>query len=243
MAYQKEFFVLQFNFAMKVQKVLGLSFEESVRLYTGFYKYFNIPGWDFSKDDVIWQEYINLVTDNVNPVDVSYQFYLDRIHLNDNETTTHPKFGCFSYEFEEKDNAIQIHFTNRDEPEPGALSKERMEVRIKELTELFHEVKRRYPEIKEVWGFSWLYNLESYRRLFPPNYVESRTEIKDWFKSNGLWGQFLNKYGFVKDDLAEEFFVDIQNAHTFDDLRGCFPFLIQELVGDPKEFYMFYKIP
>lgn len=242
MIYSKDFFALQVTFALKVKEVTeNIDIEECLRLYTGFYKYFKIPDWEFRKDNPKWIEYMNLINQSEDITDTSYQFYLNNLNESD-ETSHHPKFGCFSYEYEEKDNAIQIHFTNKDDPNIGALSKERADLRRQELKEMFTEIKNKFPDLKEIWGFSWLYNIEAYQRLFPQEYLKTKVEVKNWFRSQALWGQFIDNYGKVKNDLAERLLECIKDKTTIEELRMCFPYSIQELIVRPQVFYDFYNI-
>ncbi len=64
-------------------------------------------------------------------------------------------------------DVIKIHFKNRDTSAAGSLSKERQQVRLYELKLMFASISKYQPEAKVVHGGSWLYNLESYQRLFP----------------------------------------------------------------------------
>src|SRR6266498_1106241 len=108
MKYPKDFFALQISFAQKVAEVRNISLEDALLLNTGFYKYFNIDNWDFDQNNPIWQEYLSLIQNCDDMVGKSYQFYLDRNSIS--KEPQHPSFGCFSYEYEKDDNAVQIHF-------------------------------------------------------------------------------------------------------------------------------------
>ena len=151
-------------------------------------------------------------------------------------------FGCFSYEYEKDENYIQLHFRNTDLPEPGALSKERIAERQKELKKMFREIKQAYPQAKTVCGFSWLYNLQAYNRLFPIEYVKTARPVAYWFKSTALWGQFLDSAGKVKYDLAQSFLNKMEAQTSLKDLTACFPLPLLEVEAEIDYFYKFYAI-
>jgi hypothetical protein len=66
-----------------------------------------------------------------------------------------------------------------------------------ELAEMFGVIAERHREAREVWGGSWLYNLEAYRRLFPPDYAVFEPE-RVRLDGTSSWGQLLDFRGVVK---------------------------------------------
>ncbi len=240
MPYSKEYFELQSQFANKVSEVEGLDLAKALLEYTSFYKTFRIAGWKFDPNNETWQEYLSSLS-NSDFLQTTYQFYLDRLQGSQDEETS-KRFGCFTYEVDEKVKSVSVHFRNTDDPEPGALSRERMKTRMQELQDMFTEIKNLHPEVEEVNGWSWLYEVEAYTRLFPSEYILSKKQIRNWFKSTALWGQFLDSAGNVKPDLAHQFLVCISNKDKLDDLIDCFPLHLQEVSAPIDLFYEFYEI-
>lgn len=180
MLYSRDYFALQLLFAQKVAAVSEGSFEDSLLFYTSFYKTFRIDEWAFDAQNVVWQDYLRSIHESDTVLEKTYAFYEGR--MEQNEESHHGGFGCFSYEYEKDDGGypyIQIHFRNADAADPGALSKARMIERMGELKNMFCAIARECPDAKTVSGFSWLYNLESYSRLFPPEYIKTRKPVTD----------------------------------------------------------------
>ena len=99
----------------------------------------------------------------------------------------HSRFGDFNYEIEGEE--VHIHFSPNQKAEIGSLKKEVVPNRIKELTEMFQEIKEKYPNAKTVNGSSWLYNFESYKRLFPHEYSQNTEISKLCLQGGSGWGQ------------------------------------------------------
>jgi hypothetical protein len=110
-------------------------------------------------------------------------------------------FGCFACARPTDDGAVRIHFTNRTGGgEVGPLSAARTAERLSELRAMFAFVRETCPSARSVLGGSWLYNLEAYRRLFPPDYGGSASLPPGPVRLTGssTWGQVLDHQGGVK---------------------------------------------
>lgn len=241
MAYSKDYFKLQLAFAQKVSTIENIPLIDTVLLYTSFYKTFRIDGWDFSPTNKIWAEFSTRFNQAPEKLDATYSFYLTQL-LHQAGSDKPAKFGCFSFEYLPSERATLIHFRNNDDPEPGALSKEREPTRMQELKEMFQEINRLHPQAKWVFGFSWLYNLEAYKRLFPAEYVQNSKVNTQWFQSSALWGQFLDSSGNVKKDMASSFLDRIAECNSLDELKNSFPLKVLEPRADISCFYRFYGI-
>ncbi|MES2937190.1 MAG: hypothetical protein V4864_05890 [Pseudomonadota bacterium] len=104
-------------------------------------------------------------------------------------------FGCFSYAVPQ-DGVLRIHFM---EPEPrddtrGPLARACMQERVAELRALFAHARAHRPKAATVLGVSWLYNLDAYKRLFPPEYGASATvpAFPLHLTGSSTWGQVLD---------------------------------------------------
>ena len=75
---------------------------------------------------------------------------------------------------------------------------------IENLRRMFQHIKDNVSVAKTVKGNTWLYNLEAYRRLFPPDYT-AQMEVNEShvFQFLSLWGQFFDRNWQVKDLLPQ----------------------------------------
>ena len=116
------------------------------------------------------------------------------------EVSDTERFGCFSYELQDAGEVVRIHFSNRDsEDGVGPLARAKIERRRSELGQMFRHVRAHHPAARTVRGGSWLYNLEAYRRLFPPDYGASAFEpARVRLDGTSSWGQLLDFREAVK---------------------------------------------
>lgn len=157
------------------------------------------------------------------------------------EQDPHPLFGCFACEPPNADGVVRIHFHNRDADDgAGPLARHKVDRRVAELRDMFSQVRARHPDARKVMGGSWLYNLEAYRRLFPPEYVASRFEPERVrLDGTSSWGQFLDFRGFVKPGVRNAF---LQNLSTLDAVAPwrSFPMRALGVLSGIDRFYTHY---
>jgi hypothetical protein len=239
MVYAKAFFDLQLEFARKVAVLSGLPLEPVLLRYTNFYIRFGL-GRDFDAAHPTWQAYLIGLQDAQDQPDWTYSFYLmhsERLAGPPVEAT----FGCFSYALSRGDR-IRLHFQNADTQGHSSLGIACLGQRRADLTALFQHVKRTLPEQVRVTGVSWLYNLEAYRRLFPASYVATARVINDRFQAMPLWGQFLDRYGGVKEMMTRPFLARLDRQTSLEGLHECFPFQVLTVEAPVLEFYDFYGL-
>ncbi|WP_231755417.1 hypothetical protein [Bordetella sp. N] len=177
MAYVKEFFDLQLQFARRVSEIGTMPLVMALLDYTNLYVRF-VGDRHYDCSNPVWLAYLASLKGEVDPGDWTYRFYLDRLHQPRPELAI-ATFGCFSYA-RGKAGQIRLHFQNADMHLHGPLSVERSALRTSELASLFHHVRSVQGEAaKDVVGVSWLYNLPAYRRLFPERYVASASVAKN----------------------------------------------------------------
>jgi hypothetical protein len=151
------------------------------------------------------------------------------------------KFGCFSYQLLNDDAVVRIHFNNRDSTDGcSPLVPAKIARRMSELREMFRVVRAHHPKAQSVKGGSWLYNLEAYRRLFPPVYAAS-TFVPDSVRLNGTssWGQVLDFQERVKPSVRQAI---LENIRTVDVAAPWTAFPLRALgaqsaIGHFHEFY------
>jgi len=89
-------------------------------------------------------------------------------------------------------------------------------------------------------GASWLYNLDAYRRRFPPSYVASARVVDHRFQHMPLWGQFLDRHGEIRTSMASRFRECLARQSSREGLDECFPFRVLAVEAPASEFHDFY---
>lgn len=153
------------------------------------------------------------------------------------------QFGCFACEAPDENGGVRIHLGNRETSAIGGpLHNTRIEARKAELRAMFGWLAERHPEARHVLGGSWLYNLEAYRRLFPPAFGASRQYDPTFKRQNGLstWGQFIRHDGSIRPDVRDAFLAALPGLEP-DNPFGPFPYKVlftQAPISDFQRIYV-----
>lgn len=154
------------------------------------------------------------------------------------------RYGCFRYHH--WDGVVDIHFANEENDDRGPLNEAKLEQRLRELHDLFAEIQEALPGATEVTGSSWLYQWESYRRLFPERYLSSAEIdlVPEHLGGVKYWGQFQDHKKGPRDELATQFLsnLDALKELTPETLRAAFPYQVLKVHGPINDFYEKYKI-
>ena len=235
----KGFFDLQLQFARSVTVLSGLPLARVLLEYTNFYIRFGL-GRGFDPAHPIWQEYLAGLQDTSAGDGWTYRFYSSRP-----EALAAPPVvaacGCFSYSRLSNDR-IRLHFQNAEIDGHSPLGIERQGERLADLAALFGRIKRFERQPLQVVGASWLYNLHAYRRLFPAAYLATAHVIEHRFQHMPLWGQFVNRYGEIKESMAHTFLDRLERQSSLVGLDRCFPFQVLSVEASTQEFYDFYGV-
>ena len=147
-AYSKPFFELQLVFAQKIADRLHYPLEWTVLHCTALYRIFGLD-WSLDPTNPIWQSYSKGLQQELDPVDYTYQFYLQR-YESIPKFTEEEHWGCFSYSHNIEKRSIHIHFSDQDRSPYGPLSSRRVDVRKSELKAMFTVIQSRHPEAELV---------------------------------------------------------------------------------------------
>lgn len=253
--YPKGLFDTQYKFAKIMAERQGISLIDAVKEYAPLLnKAIHTEGEE--------KELIPGLTDE-NLAEAGYAELLERRKSYDKSGLKYhdekeARFGCSYYRYDEAAQTIAPHFFNAEAEEEfvdgvdvskGPLSKEKLERRKAELTEMFQDIKAKHPNAKYVRGKSNLYNLEAYRRLYPPTYkvVDVDYDPALWKGNTDIWGQFLGgntknpgEYGF-KQELADEFLKRAKEV-PLDRLVDAVSLPPRNAHGEIQDFYDFYGI-
>ena len=165
--YAQAWFGLQLEFARNVADVTGLLLAQTLLEYTNLYVRFGL-GREFDPAQPLWRQYLALLGSTRDQGAWTHEFYRQQ------PEAIVPRLkatsGCFSFSTL-GDGRVRLHFRNIDPDDCSPLSLERLESRQSELSSLLVTINAGYQEPPQVVGASWLYNLSSYRRLFPPTYA------------------------------------------------------------------------
>jgi hypothetical protein len=216
--YSVEFFDLQLRFAAKVADLSGLPFSDTVGSHTNIYVRLAM-GSRFDGANPAWLEYISTLATARDPVAWTYEVHLQRAHLRAGPEAA-AAVGCFSYALLGPKRA-RLHFHPEYQLLDSPLSLSNQHLRRRELTELLSQLASLCPD-SLVIGASWLYNLNSYRRLFPLSYLDSLKPIEPPYSRMPLWGQLLHRDRSVRTDASERFRSRLAQAATLGELSSCF---------------------
>ncbi len=239
------YFDLQLDFAGRMAALTDLRFETAVGFYTNLRMRMALGDEDSAENATQWSRYLAGLAATPSPagrLDWTQAFFADcpPEGLSRGQTG----FGCFSFEAPDPEGAVRIHFANRDSADGiGPLAAAKVPARIADLTAMFAHLRRVHPEAKTVTGGSWLYNLDAYRRLFPPEYGDSRIKPTPPVRLRGTssWGQFLDFREQLKPDLCVRF---RDNLHRLDPAAPwlAFPLLALRTRAPVEAFYAFYGL-
>ena len=238
--FPERYFEIQYTFAQKVASVLCIPIDEALLQYTSFYRRMGIQDKDFNRNSPVWRDFVERVSQGECVPKIAYLIYLNGLETKTEEIG---EFGCFRYDYRQDSKSIVIHFANRvGGKNVSPLSSERKAERMSELKRMFSHISYHLPEAKLVSGGSWLYDLQSYKRLFPAEYINSRKLCHgEFIQYCSTWGQFLDYFGNLKENLCSEFLHRMARASTKEELIHSFPHPTYRVCTEIEYFYRFYE--
>ena len=242
--YPQEFLSIQLELARRIAELGDDPLELVVIDHTLFRHLLDLRVTRQDTSDPLWQRFVSGLVSASDPEGWMYQVYLDRAgELRKRPSEEYDGFGCFYYAYPFPDTkAVRLHFSPRDESGRGNLSRERVEVRVGELRDLFRHVKESRPEAETVRGGSWMYNIEPYRTLFPPEYIASAKPVGYEVGFWALWGQFLRRVDKADNEAVSRFLPRLREQKTTEACLECFPYQVLRPECPIRVFYEFYAI-
>jgi hypothetical protein len=237
MGYSREFFALNVDFARKVNEVSGIPYEQAILRYTNLYIRCGI-GHTLDPRHPTWLEFLQGISHTEQDVEWAFQFAVRR-QAQPDLAVDEKIFGCFSFsEWGEK--RVRLHFHNRERSSTSPLSHTRIARRLEELRAMTGYLYQQGHASATMVGGSWLYNIEAYRRLFPPAFLASARPGKEDYPFMTLWGQFLQRNGQVRPGPASQFSASLKRAASLDDVLSSFPLKVYYLEAPMQVFYDYY---
>jgi hypothetical protein len=239
--YSKPFFEIQLALAEKIADLLQQPIAQVLLRFTAFYRIFGLD-WSLDPANPVWQNYTQELQIEPDKGNFTYQFYLQRY-------PTIPKFtdeehwGCFAFDYNTKTRAIKLHFSDQDKSGYGPLSSQRISFRNAELRTMFQHIQQKHPDATLVLGGSWLYNWESYKRLFPQPFVQSaRKQEMPALYGRALWNQFLRRGWSIHQETVSLFLQQVGQLERVEDYPHCFPYPVLLTEAPIHLFYEFFSI-
>ena len=218
--YSAEFFDLQLRFAARVAEVSGRSLADAVGNYTNIYVRLGM-GHRLDVANPDWQRYVEALAKMREPARWTHMVHRRRISLPTGPVLA-SSVGCFSYSLAGED-LVRLHFDPGEHPVKSPLAVASQALRQRELAALLTGLKTSLGESVRIVGASWLYNLASYRRLFPERYLASLETVAHPYQRMPLWGQFLNRDRRVRSEAATRFLAAVARVSDVSELSACFP--------------------
>jgi hypothetical protein len=227
MDYKASFFQLQIDFAKRLAEVTNLEFSQALLDYSPIYRL-------IGADVALWNRYLEKLASTETQADFTVDFVRQHYFKPKRDS-----FGCFAYGLEENNTRLRIHFENIEGK--GALSKERIAARHAEIKAMLTDAVAKYPQLESIRGGSWLYNLEAYRRLFPPSFVAEPYVQEEEFQFLALWGQCLSGTGEANPQTSAYLLEKATALEADSDVQNCFPYQVLGVLGKVSDFGDFYS--
>lgn len=238
MDYPIEFFGIQELFARRVSAVAGIPLEEALLMYTSYYKRIGVEDWKFSASHPLWRCLSEDINQGQSPAEAAFELYKVK---RSRATEKTKRFGCMGFDCRRE--TVVMHFRNDFSSAQGPLSRHHMADRLVELGEMFAYLSRHHPEAQFVERFSWLYNYEAYRRLFPREYTTNMELVEGApVRLHSTWGQFIDSSGAMCPERTGTFKQKVGTATSLDELLGSFPFSVYKPRAEIWFFYFFYGV-
>jgi hypothetical protein len=153
-------------------------------------------------------------------------------------------FGCFAHGPPGEDGTVRMHFYNHDTDEVGGpLAVGKVARRKAELAAMVAHIRAAHPQATGIRGKSWLYNLEAYRRLFPPAYGASRTAANGplGLQGSSSWGQLINSREAIRPQVRDAFAANLGALDPRAPWR-VFPLRVLTAEAPVEVFASFYEV-
>jgi hypothetical protein len=238
----RDYFALQLLFARHVAWRAAMPLEDAVARYTNLHRRFGLGDGGDRPRSRPWMHYVGeLVRLRTDQERLEWTLACFIAAPQERPPANEEQFGCFGCTPPDAGGVIRFHFTNKHNGGgAGPLSRTKISARVAELRSMFTFIRQNHPSAAIVEGASWLYNLEAYRRLFPPEYGASRYRPpRVRLTGSSSWGQFLDHHGAVKPALREVF---LRNLQAMDVAAPwlAFPLPALRTSAPVERFYTFY---
>jgi hypothetical protein len=248
--HSRGFFQLQIRFVQGLSRVLDRPADELLFDYTAFRTV--LAAERLAPADPLWREFADGFRRADDPVEWTLGFYLRHAAPDPPPGASTYRgsklFGPFTYDTWSagvvgERVVVRPHLHTRVAGSGTLIGRSAQADRRADLRALFADVRERLPGAESVRGHSWLYNLEAYRRLFPPEYARSMAVCPHGdYQHLARWGQFFNRRWEVNAALAKTLLDRVAALTDPARLIDCFPYPILNPECELRYFYRFYGL-
>jgi hypothetical protein len=228
------FFGLQRRFADRWAELAGCSRDEAYLECTTWYHQVCGLGRDFDPEHPEWRRFLR-VRAEAEDADA-----LVATRAAAGGADAPPSASAFDYAWDGDAATVRLHFQSHGVRHRSALARDEIPRRREELRVVIVRARREHPEAAWVRGRSWLYNLEAYRRLFPPSFIAGLVPDEHDLQFLATWGQFLTRQGDTRPAMADAFRSRVDSSSNTAELEEAFPFGILETRAAIEDFVAFY---
>lgn len=199
-----DYFAVQLTFAERMAELTGVALSDAALRVTNLHRRLGFGRHDPTAPSAGWRDYAGRLDALSDPA--ARLAWTVEAFAHAPESPADPnRFGCFSFDPPDEHGVVRIHFHNRDTADgAGPLASGKQAARRAELRTMFAHVERTHPAATNIRGASWLYNLEAYRRLFPPEYGASRSLLASVrLDGTSSWGQLLDHTDAVRPPVRD----------------------------------------
>jgi hypothetical protein len=232
--FEKAFFDLQVRFAQAAARIAGVPLERALLDCTNLYVRFG-AGREFDPGHPLWAAYAEGVSAAHDVAAWTWQ-YLRQCPVHLGAPRVVASRGCFSYE-PAGEGAVRLHFDGSIPGDASPLAAAQAPERRGELRALFAHLREHAGGSDPlVYGTSWLYNLDAYRRLFPAAYLSGAQPVAR-LRALSLWGQCVDRHGRLRAAVAGEIMQRASRLDKGDGLEACFPLQALAVRAPASAFY------
>ena len=240
----RPYFGLQLRLAERIAALRPMPLSEAVLEFTNLHRRFGLGRLDGRGPAPAWADFSGRL-DRLATAEARLDWTMAFFEASPEEEALGPgqvSFGCFALDPPDTTGAARIHFYNNDSTDGvGPLAAAKAPARRAELRAMFAYLRAAYPAARTLRGGSWLYNLEAYRRLFPPAYVASRAPMAaPRLAGASTWGQLLRHDESVNAAVRDTL---LANLDALDPTEpwAVFPYRAQVTSAPVEAFYGFYE--
>ena len=238
------YFEAQLRLAHRMAELTGMGLGEAARAHTNLHRRLGLGVPLHFPPSPEWRAYAQAL-EAARGLQAQWALTCDAFRTAREETTPLPgqeRFGCFAFEPPNDTGAVKIHFYNRDtDAAGGPLATAKIARRRGDLAAMVRRIVEAHPAATHIVGRSWLYNLEAYRRLFPPEYAASRAPAPGPLHLSGTssWGQLIDSREAIRSEVRDAF---VANLATLDPERPwtAFPQRVLAVKAPLEAFTRFY---
>jgi hypothetical protein len=240
------YFEIQLRLAGRMAELTGMGLGAAAFHYTNLHRRFGLGFSGITEPARPWLDYaarLDAARDLAQQVAVSQAMF----RSSADEVWPRPDqegFGCFALDAHGEDGVVHIHFYNKDTDDAGGpLAAAKVERRRAELAAMVRRIREVRPDATHIRGKSWLYNLEAYRRLFPPDYAASRTIAPGplHLTGNSTWGQFIDSRETIRTGIRDALVANLADLDPHAPWT-VFPFRVLAVRAPIESFVAFYDL-